>query len=1080
MPSMTAKSLCVPAFFFFVAASALSIPATAGTTLADENIEYSGTVYTWGGSLGTGTTTSYELHSGSWFTTTYDSDDSAYVYDLSSAGWSTILQKYNTLRFVGEITYTTTTTTTDDDGSETTTETTVTVSPETTTNYSATPLYLGGIIVESGAVGYSLTGNSTYVRDYYLGNANDTAAYSTINEDFTISNVYSGNNASGNASLFVIQGTQTWTIAEGKTFTLDSRNGFTVTGSLTISGAGTAYFSGDEIDASEATITVSSGATLDLSGSAVTLGAAISNAGTVTLATTTTTTTEEDSDDAADDSDADDSATGTTTTVAASFILSADYASENVTVSTDDSTGTTTYVFTVISGDGTVSGWDLLSGESFTYEDAGGRATYELSAEGGYTVTVTDTPVIWAGTDDATDWTTSSAWTFNGESTTFQTKDYVWFDGTSTATATVSADATAHNIRVTGSATVSVNESVTLSANDVDISGSGTTFTAAVAGTFAVADVVVSDSATLAVSGTGTLTADSIDVSDGASLTVSGTGTLTTEILTVAEDSTLTISSGTVVVGTLGGGSDDGETTGYTKFTTGTITVAEGATLEIANTIAGIWIDNISGAGTVNVALATSSTFLYGLSIGSNGSFTGTTRVTSGTFTLTDSSSYGSVLILDNAHVRVSAGAVDGSNDPIYEEDGEVTFSTTLMIEGEESELHANSGAKLTFSESSTVSGTTLTRRGEGDIYFYGTLTLETFDHEPGTKSMSTGDNYFCGTTTIENFVGTAGNHYFNDGTISIGTMTLGAGYYNSSQSSTPTVYVNHETTIGTIAASAGVINVEAGTLSVGTMTLSEDTSTSLTYTPTVNVNYDTDVGALTASAGAINVGSGATLTLTGTTSTSSSDDDSSSTTVAVSDDDSSSATLTNSSATGDVTITIAGGSISIADGVTFDAAEINVTLYSGNVTVETSELALGTTTTTSTVSVSAVAVADSDTTSESTALTPISGSGTLSSATINITLDSEITDMLASTATDVVTTYTFTIVEESVTMSGATIATTVFDELVASDSNWSYTVNDGTVILTYAVPEPASFGLLAGTLALALAASRRRRSRKA
>ena len=103
--------------------------------------------------------------------------------------------------------------------------------------YTFNPLVLAGIIVDDGAEGYSISTTSTGSdRNIYLGNKNSTAAYSSINEDFTI------NKAHGNGKVY-LRGTQTIDVASDKTYTINSNNGFEISGALTVQG-GTLKLSG--------------------------------------------------------------------------------------------------------------------------------------------------------------------------------------------------------------------------------------------------------------------------------------------------------------------------------------------------------------------------------------------------------------------------------------------------------------------------------------------------------------------------------------------------------------------------------------------------------------------------------------------------------------------------------------------------------------------------------------------------------------------------------------------------------------------------------------------------------------------
>lgn len=134
-------------------------------------------------------------------------------------------------------------------------------------DYSFTPLCLSGIIVEKGATGYSIkTRTVSGQRHITMGNSGPETAYSTINEDFSISN------ADGNAdSLFTLRGTQKWTIAEGATLTLAGKGqkGVKNTGDLTIQGGGATDVTSRLSLEENSTLSVTGNSTLTVSGGMV-------------------------------------------------------------------------------------------------------------------------------------------------------------------------------------------------------------------------------------------------------------------------------------------------------------------------------------------------------------------------------------------------------------------------------------------------------------------------------------------------------------------------------------------------------------------------------------------------------------------------------------------------------------------------------------------------------------------------------------------------------------------------------------------------------------------------------------------
>ena len=117
------------------------------------------------------------------------------------------------------------------------------------------PLVLAGIIVDEGATGFSISSKNGGDRNIFLGNRNDTVAYSTINENFSITK-----NSGTTTSKVYMRGTQVIDVAAEKTYTITSRDGIDISGALTVQGGGTLALDG-----------------------AVTLAKTITNNGTITF-----------------------------------------------------------------------------------------------------------------------------------------------------------------------------------------------------------------------------------------------------------------------------------------------------------------------------------------------------------------------------------------------------------------------------------------------------------------------------------------------------------------------------------------------------------------------------------------------------------------------------------------------------------------------------------------------------------------------------------------------------------------------------------------------------------------------------
>ena len=989
-----------------VAAAAMSVPAAAGTTVGDTT--YSGTILTWTYNTG-------DMAYGTWYVTTYSTDDDGNgTYTLgdgyttwSSTDSSVITVKsliattsstadYNTLRFVSG-----------------------TSSP---TTFTFTPLAIAGIIVEENATGFSVApGSSTASeRTIYLGNATTTAAYSTINEDFTLSNALSTNTSTG----FYIQGTQTWTIASGKTFTLAAANGFTVSGALTIDGAGTASFSGDDITSS-ATISIGSGATLDWSDSTVTSTGTITNSGTLDLSGATVSLS---------------SAITNTGTVTVDSNTVFDLTSDLL-----ESNSETTYV--VISG-GTVTNWTSLTLSNFTLDGDAieSRTTLDVSTAGTAVLTTTIADLVWAGTTSSSAWnTTEQNWTNNSSSDTFYSSDNVTFDSTAeSTTVTVESEITA--------GTISVNSNYTFS------------------------------------------------IASGASVTG--------DSLTVASDSTLTLSgSGTLSTGTLA--------------TTGTVTVESGATLALTDefgttsTAASVSLENISGAGTVEVALAAN----YSNTLAVSTSFTGTTVVTSGYFSLTSSTTYGSTLEL-----------ADGVNVQTTDTSG-ATFSGALVIDGT-TQLHTNSGKSLTLDSSSSLTGDgTLNKQGAATLTVNGTVDIAAISVSAGTITFAsnnaeidalsftsggtvnfslasgstettykvdaistTSSNNYTRYITIDDGVTVTATSLTNNwglgsltvnGTLDVETLTFSTG----GNASTTT---NVITGSGTISATTfyvgnvGTYNVNGGIrLELGSGGLAQNTASSAT-SQTVNLGKatlastndswssslaitlaDSDAGTTFEAAedttitlsgvlsgdGALNKTGVGTLSLSGTNTY-------------TGDTTITEGTLLASAAAalGESAVTIDGGTLTIGSGITLEVSAITVVLSESLYTVVSD-----TTSSDSGVATSGLVSISDDTTTY--AITAEDNTASLASGT-TITL-SVADDLVADTSV----TYALTVFDSTISslVDNGTVTVSISAEN-ADTSGWEIAVaTDGTVTLSY-IPESSTFGVLAGTLALALAAARRRR----
>ena len=221
------------------------LAVAAFTTQAANPPGYSGLVITWNNS-----TSGNDLAHGKYLITTYDATSGTFTEGEERTGWGggngaggLLISKNttddrNTLRFAAS-TYGQT---------------------DKTPVFTFAPLVLAGIIVDSGATGCSISaaGNTGSNRTFYLGNNNNTAAYSSINEDFSFNNTQ-------HPEKVYLRGMQTIDIAADKTFTLQSHNGIDLSGNLTTTGSGTLNLAGGDVLVSTTT-TLTYGSTVNIGG----------------------------------------------------------------------------------------------------------------------------------------------------------------------------------------------------------------------------------------------------------------------------------------------------------------------------------------------------------------------------------------------------------------------------------------------------------------------------------------------------------------------------------------------------------------------------------------------------------------------------------------------------------------------------------------------------------------------------------------------------------------------------------------------------------------------------------------------
>ena len=208
----------------------------------------------------------------------------------------------------------------------------------------------------------------------------------------------------------------------------------------------------------------------------------------------------------------------------------------------------------------------------------------------------------------------------------------------------------------------------------------------------------------------------------------------------------------------------------------GELVIADSGTLVLTNTQESTAsVSNISGTGTLQIRLdTTGNTYNNKLAIDEN--FEGTTHVTAGNLTLTDSSFGNTLKLAGGVNAQITA---------------KTTIDGNLELEGT-SQVHQNSGNHLIINGNVSGSNGTWERRGGGTLDINGSVSLAGFD----TGSDNTTSN-FNGTTDITtvtldqsnitaNFNGNATVETLNPngnnvtlggkGTLSVGNFNLAGG----------------------------------------------------------------------------------------------------------------------------------------------------------------------------------------------------------------------------------------------------------------------------------------------------------------
>ena len=598
-----------------LAAAAIGVPALAD----DETVTYSGTTYTWSGvsttdiaSDGIYVSTSATVVQAAYSSWSSGGNDASTWADVSGVLSPEDTEDFNTLEFG-----------------------TATAGEISTVAITFSPLKIAGLIVDSGATITSLVasdatdyGTTSNERTIYLGNATSTAAYSTINDNFTLSNANSTNSSTG----FYIQGTQTWTIAEGVTFTLAAANSFTISGDLTLSGSAadtsTVSLSGNvtstgNVTASNVTFTMSSGTfssgTLTLNNVVYSISGDVTIADGATIANTTNAFSKDGSG---------------TLTINGSVNLSGGFTNKaGTTVFNSDSAGDTDKIGTLILYGGSVEIKASLSVSSVTV------AT-------GATLTVDNSSA------SITALTNNGTTTISNESVTFNslTNNAGTLTITNASSVTVSSQFWAYTsggtVVVNGDSTLDISRatSVVVSSGSVKV-GNGTFITPS-----SYSGAIALDNSEDGYAGS-TINADSATTLSGV---ISGSGSLVkTGSGTLSLSGTNTYTGGTTIsAGTVEALAASALGTGTATVDGGTLSVGSGIT--VSNNITVVldsYLTDSDSASSLIVSISDDST----AALSGEGSISGTITLTVGDDIVTDSAVTYSFQLVDSSSALTSA-----------------------------------------------------------------------------------------------------------------------------------------------------------------------------------------------------------------------------------------------------------------------------------------------------------------------------------------------------------------------------------------------------------------------------------------
>ena len=538
------------------------------------------------------------------------------------------------------------------------------------------------------------------------------------------------------------------------------------------------------------------------------------------------------------------------------------------------------------------------------------------------------------------------------------------------------------------------------------------------------------------------LTAGSTSTSADRSITLGNTST-TAAYSTINSDFTLSNASSTY--------SGNGI---YIQGTqTWTIAAGSTLTLETSDTGAGIVISgNLTISG--NTGDTDTSTVKLSGNVTSTGNVTAsnvTLTMSSGTFssgTLTLTDVYfnisDDVTIADGAKITASSGAFTKSGDGTLTVNGSISGygfinSAGKTIINSDSNNDTDTLNYLTVSGGSVEINSALTV-STITVNSGGTLTIDDANASIKTLNNAGTTTISNETVTIETVYASAGNIYITDSSNVTVTSTFWTYYGGASGSVSVTggstldisqatnIYITKAVTVGngtfiTPSSYSGAIALDNSEDGYAGSTINADSATTLS-------------GVISGSGSLVKTGSG-TLSLSGTNTYTGGTTISAGTVEALAN-----------SALGTGTATVDGGTLSVSSGIT----------VSNNITVVLDSYL------TYSASASSLIVSISD---DSTAA--LSGDGSIS-GTITLTVGDDI-------VTDSAVTYSFQLVDSSSALASA-LSDVTFEYGSGIDDSWTVSYDASSGIVTISIPEPSSFGILAGLGALALVAARRRRTK--